>query len=262
MVDTKKFSITKNSKAVGVKIEDKSGADQIFIRTVTDVNAKKPTPLWMSRRIEKCGMRSISLAVDITNYVMLELGQPLHAFDADVITGSLKVTRAKKFSKLVTLDKVERPLKPEDLVIADANSVLALAGTMGGLSSEVSIKTTKIAIEAAHFDPISVAKNSRSHQLSSEASRRIERNTDPALAAIASARATQMLIDFAGARYVGSAQDGSPIKNRQVKISVNAITKLIGKKYSIKQVKDSLIYIGCKVSRSIVTGKQIGRAHV
>jgi len=251
LVNGKKFPLTKNSKAVGVKIEDKSGADQIFIRTVTDVNAKKPTPLWMSRRIEKCGMRSISLAVDITNYVMLELGQPLHAFDADVITGSLKVTRAKKFSKLVTLDKVERPLKPEDLVIADANSVLALAGTMGGLSSEVSIKTTKIAIEAAHFDPISVAKNSRSHQLSSEASRRIERNTDPALAAIASARATQMLIDFAGARYVGSAQDGSPIKNRQVKISVNAITKLIGKKYSIKQVKDSLIYIGCKVSGSI-----------
>jgi phenylalanyl-tRNA synthetase beta chain len=246
-VNTKKFSMSKSTKAVGVKIEDRSGADQIYIRTVHGVNGKKPSPLWMSRRIEKCGMRSISLAVDITNYVMLELGQPLHAFDADVITGALKVTRAKKFSALTTLDKVERSLKPDDLVIADGNSVLALAGTMGGLASEVSSNTTKIAIEAAHFDPISVAKNSRSHRLSSEASKRIERNTDPALTSISSARAIQLLIDLADAKYVGSSQDGLPIKNRKVKISTLAIAKLLGRRYSNKEVKDALIKIGCKV---------------
>ena len=247
LVNTKKFGVIKGSKAIAVKIEDKSGADQIHIRTVSGVNAKKVSPLWMSRRIEKCGMRSISLAVDITNYVMLELGQPLHAFDADVITGGLKVCRANKFSKLITLDKVERKLEPDNLIIADSNSPLALAGTMGGVASEVTDQSTKIAIEAAHFDPISVAKNSRSHKLSSEASRRIERNTDPALTAISSARATQLLIDLAGAKYVGSAQDGLAIKKRKVKVSVELISKVLGRSYTSKQVRDALTSIGCKV---------------
>jgi phenylalanyl-tRNA synthetase beta chain len=204
----------------------------------------------MQRRIEKCGMRSISLAVDITNYVMLELGQPLHAFDADVIVGGLRVTRAGKISKLITLDKVERKLDPDNLLICDAKSPLALAGTMGGLASEVTLQTSKIALEAAHFDPISIAKNSRFHMLSSEASRRMERNTDPALTEIASARAAQLLIDLAGAKYVGTAQSGLPVKKRKVKISIENISKLIGYKYSAKQVKDSLTVIGCKVSGS------------
>ena len=246
----KKLNAIKSSRAVSVKIEDKSGADQIYIRTLEKVNTKKPTPLWMQRRIEKCGMRSISLAVDITNYVMLELGQPLHAFDADVIVGSLRVTRAGKFSKLITLDKVERKLDPENLLICDAKSPLALAGTMGGLASEVTLQTSKIALEAAHFDPISIAKNSRFHMLSSEASRRMERNTDPAMAEIASARAAQLLIDLAGAKYVGTAKSGSPITKRKVKISIDNISKFIGYKYSIKQVKDALTVIGGKVSGS------------
>ena len=246
----KKLNAIKSSRAVSVKIEDKSGADQIYIRTLEKVNTKKPTPLWMQRRIEKCGMRSISLAVDITNYVMLELGQPLHAFDADVIVGGLRVTRAGKFSKLITLDKVERKLDPENLLICDSKSPLALAGTMGGLASEVTLQTSKIALEAAHFDPISIAKNSRFHMLSSEASRRMERNTDPALAEIASARAAQLLIDLAGAKYVGTAKSGSPINKRKVKISIENISKFIGYKYSIKQVKDALTVIGCKVSGS------------
>jgi len=246
----KKLNAIKSARAVSVKIEDKSGADQIYIRTLENVNTKKPTPLWMQRRIEKCGMRSISLAVDITNYVMLELGQPLHAFDADVIAGGLRVTRAGKFSKLVTLDKVERKLDPENLLICDAKSPLALAGTMGGLASEVTLQTSRIALEAAHFDPISIAKNSRFHMLSSEASRRMERNTDPSLTEIASARAAQLLIDLAAARYVGTAQSGAPIKKRKVKISIENISKFIGYKYSTKQVKDSLTVIGCKVSGS------------
>ena len=212
----KKFGKSKNQNAVGVKIEDKSGADQIYIRTLEQVNVKKSTPLWMQRRIEKCGMRSISLAVDITNYVMLELGQPLHAFDAKYIMGGLRVVRAGKFTKLTTLDKVDRKLDPDNLVIADSKTPLALAGTMGGLVSEVTNETTKIALEAAHFDPLSIARNSRSHNLSSEASRRIERNTDPALAEIASARAAQLLIDLADAKYVGTSQSGLPIKKRKV----------------------------------------------
>jgi phenylalanyl-tRNA synthetase beta chain len=246
----KKFGKNSNPKAVSVKIEDKSGADQIYIRTLDQVNVKKSTPLWMQRRIEKCGMRSISLAVDITNYMMLELGQPLHAFDAQYIMGGLRVVRAGKFTKLTTLDKVDRKLDPDNLLIADAKTPLALAGTMGGLTSEVSNLTTKIALEAAHFDPLSISRNSRSHNLSSEASRRMERNTDPALAEIASARATQLLIDLADAKYVGTSQAGSPIKNRKVKISQTQISKYLGFPYTAKQVKSALLLIGCKVAGS------------
>ncbi len=243
----KKFGKSKNPKAISVKIEDKSGADQIYIRTLENVNVKKSTPLWMQRRIEKCGMRSISLAVDITNYVMLELGQPLHAFDAQYIMGGLRVVRAGKFNKLTTLDKVDRKLDPDNLLIADSKSALALAGTMGGLTSEVSSLTTKIALEAAHFDPISIARNSRSHNLSSEASRRMERNTDPVLAEIASARATQLLIDLADAKYVGASYAGSPIKNRKEKISLSQISQFLGYPYTLKQAKTALLLIGCKV---------------
>ena len=246
----KKFGKNSNPKAVSVKIEDKTGADQIYIRTLDQVNVKKSTPLWMQRRIEKCGMRSISLAVDITNYVMLELGQPLHAFDAQYIMGGLRVVRAGKFTKLTTLDKVDRKLDPDNLLIADAKTPLALAGTMGGLTSEVSNVTTKIALEAAHFDPLSISRNSRSHNLSSEASRRMERNTDPALAEIASARATQLLMDLADAKYVGTSQAGSPIKNRKVKISQTQISKYLGFPYTAKQVKSALLLIGCKVAGS------------
>lgn len=243
----KKLSLSKNVNAVTVKIEDKTGADQIYIRTLENIDTKKITPLWMQRRIEKCGMRPISLAVDITNYVMLELGQPLHAFDAEYIDGGLRVVRAGKFSKLTTLDKVERKLEPNNLLIADFKSALALAGTMGGLSSEVSKSTTKIALEAAHFDPISISRNSRTHNLSSEASRRIERNTDPAMANIASARATQLLIDLAGAKLIGSAYAGSAITKRRIKMRVSSVSKLIGYSYSVKQIKEALALIGCRI---------------
>ena len=247
---SKQFKPVKTSKAVSVKIEDKTGADQIYIRTIENVNMKKPTPIWMQRRIEKCGMRSISLAVDITNYVMLELGQPLHAFDADMVVGGLRVVRAGKFKRLTTLDKVDRDLDSDNLLICDSKAPLALAGTMGGLASEVSSTTNRIALEAAHFDPISVARNSRSHKLSSEASRRIERNTDPMMAEIASARAVNLLVDLAEAKYVGSSIGGAPIKKRKLKVSIAKVSKFIGYSYSIKQVKDALTSIGCKVSGS------------
>ena len=122
---------------VQVKIEDPSGADLIIIRTLKDVDVSRVTPLWMSRRIEKCGMRSISLAVDITNYVMLELGQPLHAFDAAKIDGTLRVKRAGDVKEFTTLDSQVRRLTSDSLMIADDKKLLALAGTMGGLESEV-----------------------------------------------------------------------------------------------------------------------------
>ena len=247
LIKSKKYDSIKSTKAVGVKIEDKNGADSIYIRTLDNVNVKQATPIWMQRRIEKCGMRSISLAVDITNYVMLELGQPLHAFDADVLHGGLKVAAVGKYKNITTLDKVDRKLSGEELLICDDSGPQALAGTMGGFNSEVTSATKKIAIEAAHFYPNRVAKNSRLHGLSSEASRRIERGTDPALTGIASARAAQLLEDLAGAKYVGTTSAGTVIKNKALKVNVTKIAELIGFTYSNKQIKDSLLAVGCKV---------------
>jgi phenylalanyl-tRNA synthetase beta chain len=247
LIKSKKYDSIKSTKAVGVKIEDKNGADSIYIRTLDSVNVKQPTPIWMQRRIEKCGMRSISLAVDITNYVMLELGQPLHAFDADVLHGGLKVAAVGKYKNITTLDKVDRKLSGDELLICDDSGPQALAGTMGGFNSEVTSATKKIAIEAAHFYPNRVAKNSRLHGLSSEASRRIERGTDPALTGIASARAAQLLEDLAGAKFVGTTSAGTVIKSKALKVSVAKIAELIGFTYSSKQIKDSLLAVGCKV---------------
>ena len=241
------------SNPIKVKIDDSTGADFIHIRTVDSVNVAAPTPLWMSRRIEKCGMRSISLAVDITNYVMLELGQPLHAFDADKVSGALHVQRAGTKKDFITLDGVKRTLTPDSLMIADDKKLLALAGTMGGLESEVTGSTQRIALEAAHFDPISVAKNSRAHKLSSEASRRLERNVDPAVASVASARATALLIELAGATFVGESSDGLVPARRTIDFEPQAISRLIGYEYSSEQISGALTAIGGEVATTSAT---------
>ena len=132
-----------------------------------------------ARRVQLAGMRSISLAVDITNYVMLETGQPIHAYDADLLDGAIVVRKAAEGEKLTTLDDVVRPLHPDDLLITDASGPIGLAGVMGGATTELSPSTRNVVIEAAHFDAMTIARTSRRHKLSSEASRRFERGVDP-----------------------------------------------------------------------------------
>jgi phenylalanyl-tRNA synthetase beta chain len=244
-VDASSFEV--NKVGVQVSIDDPSAASVIFIRTIGDFNPGATTPLWMSRRIEKCGMRSISLAVDVTNYVMLELGQPLHAFDVEKIHGSLHIRRADSDIELTTLDGQRRKLAPTNLVVADDKQPLALAGTMGGLHSEVTASSTHLAIEAARFDPISIAKNSRFHRLSSEASRRLERAVDPALASIASARAVQLLIDLGGATYVGSATAGAIPKMPEINFDPNFASQLLGIEISLSTVESHLNTVGCAI---------------
>lgn len=240
------FKDSNNSKgAVSAKISD--GADVMYLRTLENFNPSAPIPLWMSRRIEKCGMRSISLAVDITNYVMLELGQPLHAFDAEQIKGDLEIRRAGKSKSLTTLDGIERALNENDLVVADSARVLALAGTMGGLDSEITSKTTKIALEAVHFEAISIAKNSRRHKLSSEASRRFERGVDPKLAEISSARSASLLIELGGAKYVGTSSVGTPNLLPTIHLAADYVSKRIGFEIGSSLVKQKLELAGCKV---------------
>jgi phenylalanyl-tRNA synthetase beta chain len=227
-----------------------AGADYIVLRTIESVNVNAVVPLWMVRRLQMAGMRSISLAVDITNYIMLEYGQPLHAFDRKKISGTLKVRRAGKTKNLTTLDGQERPLHENDLLIADDAGALALAGTMGGLNSEVTAETTSITIEAAHFYPADVAKNARAHKLSTEASRRFERGVDSHLPPVASARAIELLSTLGGGVYVGSASDGAPAALPAIPFAPTYVSELIGGEYSHDVVLGALKQIGAHVEKN------------
>lgn len=230
-------------------IRDRAGVSRFVLRSVKGIDATKPTPAWMVSRLKLAGMRSISLVVDITNYVMLELGQPIHAYDLDKVQGGITVRRAKAGEVLKTLDGQERKLHPEDLVIADESGAIGLAGVMGGASTEVSLETKNVLIEAATFDPISVARTARRHKLPSEASKRFERGVDWAVADRAAARVVQLLevhtwgeADSLGADY-HHAEAQAPIW-----LPADFAQELTGVEYTTEEIVDTLSDIGCVVA--------------
>jgi phenylalanyl-tRNA synthetase beta chain len=247
-VDLSQF--TGKEGAVEVVIDDPSTASVIHLRTIRNFNSAITSPIWMQRRLEKCGMRSISLAVDVTNYVMIELGQPLHAFDKEKITGQIHIRKAGSSTRLTTLDNQERVLDADDLVVADDSGVLALAGTMGGLASEVSNASTSLVIEAARFEPVCVSKNARRHKLFSEASKRFERGVDPSLPPIASARAVQLLIQLGGVEYVGGSSFGTPQYASTIDFDPTYPGTLTGARISIDDVERTLMIVGCTVEKA------------
>ncbi|MEO6879369.1 MAG: phenylalanine--tRNA ligase subunit beta, partial [Mycobacteriaceae bacterium] len=179
-------------------VDPASGCERFTLRRVNGIDAAAPSPWWLQRRLLLSGLRPISAAVDVTNYVMLELGQPLHAFDAGALQGGLVVRRAQPGEGLRTLDAAVRTLDAEDVVIADDSGVISLAGVMGGASTEVTATTTDVLLEAATWSPLAVFRTARRHKLPSEASRRFERGVDPALAEVALERAATLLADIAG----------------------------------------------------------------
>jgi phenylalanyl-tRNA synthetase beta chain len=242
------LTFEKSGTGISAKIVDKDAASVFYLRTLSDFEQGAKTPLWMQRRIEKMGMRSISLVVDITNYVMLELGQPLHAFDADKITGGLQIKRAGSTAPFTTLDGQLRTLNPDDLMVWDEAKPLALAGTMGGLESEITETTSRIAVEAVRFDPIAIAKNSRRHKLSSEASRRLERSVDPSLAEFASARFVQLLTQLSSAKHVETVIDGEPRYAPIVSVDPSYIGATLGIEISPAEIAKQLRLVGCDVN--------------
>lgn len=192
---------TPSERYDGYPVTIESESCSLFVAlTVTGVDPNRPTPAWMARRLAASGMRSISLAVDISNYVMLESGQPNHCYDADALVGGIVVRQALPGERLVTLDDVDRALEPADLVIADASGPIGLAGVMGGEATELRDNTTTIVIEAANFDPVTIARISRRHKLGSEASRRFERAVDPNAAYSAARRVAALLEELAGGK--------------------------------------------------------------
>ncbi|MZD10636.1 phenylalanine--tRNA ligase subunit beta, partial [Streptomyces sp. SID5785] len=198
-----------NAQGYPVQVSDPMACDRFTARTVTGLSPEARSPIWLQRRLQKAGMRPISLAVDVTNYVMLELGQPLHAYDRSLVQGPIGVRRATQGEQLTTLDGVKRTLDAEDLVITDDRGPIGLAGVMGGANTEIAdhsedAGTTDVVVEAAHFDAITIARTARRHKLSSEAAKRFERGVDPQAASAAAQRVVDLLVLLAG----GTAQEG------------------------------------------------------
>lgn len=230
-----------------VRIDDALGCDRYVARIITDVDPTVSSPRWLQRRLTLAGMRPISLAVDVTNHVMLELGQPLHAFDRNLVSGALVVRRATDGETIRTLDDVVRTLHQNDLVIADDSGAVAIAGVMGGASTEIGEGTTEIVLEAAHFDATSIAYTSRRHRLVSEASRRFERGVDDALAPAAAEAAVRLLasVQPIDAGAVTDVDERRPRDSIQLDPTLPG--RLAGVDYSAEQVRARLVDVGCTV---------------
>ncbi|HWG60814.1 MAG TPA: phenylalanine--tRNA ligase subunit beta [Streptosporangiaceae bacterium] len=232
-------------------IEDPTACDRFVLREVRGFNPSAPTPLWMQVRLARAGMRSVSLAVDVTNYVMVELGQPLHAFDAGKLNGPIVVRRAGPGERLETLDHVVRDLDPEDIVIADSSGPISLAGTMGGLATEISDSSTNLVIEAAHFDARGTARMSRRHKLFSEASYRFERGVDRELQLPASAKAVELLGGLGGGQVVpGCTHAWVDVPPVTISMAAGYPGRVAGLRYGPETVTRRLHQVGCEVTGS------------
>lgn len=244
-----------STSGFNLKVEDHSpirgrqGCHRFVLRSVKNVDTKRPTPPWMVARLKLAGMRSISLIVDITNYVMLELGQPLHAYDADKLQGGITVRRANAGETIKTLDGQERKLHIQDLVIADEAGAIGIAGVMGGERTEVSDTTVNVMIEAANFDPISIARSARRHKLPSEASKRYERGVDNNVAEYAAARVVQLLeVQALGTAESFGADFREHFEPTPIWLPADFATQLVGVEYSAQETVSILNQIGCVVA--------------
>ncbi|UYP17325.1 phenylalanine--tRNA ligase subunit beta [Rhodococcus sp. Z13] len=235
-------------EAYPVRLEPETNATRFAVRRVTGIDPNAVTPWWMQRRLLTAGVRPISPAVDVTNYVMLELGQPLHAFDAATLQGELVVRRARAGEKLTTLDGVERDLDPEDVVITDDSGVISLAGIMGGATTEVSDSTTDVLLEAATWDPLAVFRSNRRHKLSSEAGKRFERTVDQAVARAAVDRAAALLVEIAGGRVEPTLTDiVVPQESPTIRMDIDLPDRVAGVAYPNGTAARRLTQIGCAV---------------
>ncbi|MQY09807.1 phenylalanine--tRNA ligase subunit beta [Actinomadura macrotermitis] len=230
-------------------IADPAGCDRFVLREVRGLDPSAQTPMWMRTRLFRAGVRPVSLAVDVTNYVMLELGQPLHAFDRAKLTGPIVVRRAAADEKLETLDHLTRTLDAGDLLVTDDSGPIALAGTMGGLATEIDETSAGIVIEAAHFDAVAVARQARRHKLHSEASYRFERGVDRELPLRASRRAAELLAELGGAEIVpGVTHAEEPVPARTVTMAADHPDKVAGVGYGRDTVVRRLEQVGCAVA--------------
>ncbi|RBP99974.1 phenylalanine--tRNA ligase subunit beta [Bifidobacterium xylocopae] len=235
-------------------IHGRSGCDRYYLRAVRGYEPGSATPNWMRRRLIRAGMRSLSLPVDVTNYVMLDLGQPLHAYDMDKLEGPIVVRRAKAGERLTTLDGKERELSVEDLLITDSpngergSRILGIAGVMGGLYGEVTDQTRNIMIESAHFDTVSIARSARRHKLPSEASKRFERGVDWRMQPAAAQMAADLLAEYGSARPDTVAVDYDRTEGMApIDFPVGDVKRLVALDTAADRIAGILTDVGCRV---------------
>ncbi|MDZ4231133.1 MAG: phenylalanine--tRNA ligase subunit beta, partial [Dehalococcoidales bacterium] len=240
------------SEQVDVEIMTPDLCPRYCASLITGVKVAE-SPAWMQHRLLACGMRPINNIVDITNYVMLEYGQPLHAFDYQRIKGKkIVVRRASWGEKFETLDGTERALSPDMLVIADGERAVAVAGVMGGANTEVTGGTTTILLEAASFYPASIHYTGRTLDVPSEACRRFERGISPELPLPALRRATQLLVELCGGEAARGVVDDYPGKLTRVpiRLTTDEVKRLLGADFSLTQLSDTLTSLGCECEQS------------
>jgi phenylalanyl-tRNA synthetase beta chain len=231
-----------------VAVEDADRCDRFSMIALEGLDPTAPSPWWMRRRLAQSGVRSISLAVDVTNYVMLELGQPMHAFDRDRVRGPIVVRRAREGERLTTLDGADRALSSDDLLITDDSGPIGLAAVMGGASTEIGDGTSTVLLEAAHWEPTGVARTARRHRLPSEAAKRFERGVDPEMTVAALARAAALLAEYGGARVVGALVDVDTRGPRPtIALDPARPGRVAGVPYPPAQVIELLTAVGCTV---------------
>lgn len=232
-----------------VSVEDTVGCDRFSARVVRGIDPNAPSPAWMRERLVASGIRSISLPVDITNYLMLELGQPMHVFDVNRLNGGLVVRRARPGEKLTTLDGVARVLDAEDMVICDDTGPISLAAVMGGETSDWQPDTVDVLLEAAHWDPVMVGRTARRHRLFSEAAKRWERGVDPQLTLVALERAVQILTEHAGGSVDERVLDlDHVVAPATIALDPSLPTRRIGLTYSSSEIVELLGRVGCTVT--------------
>ncbi len=227
------------------------GCPRYLGRVIKNVNTKAPTPEWMERALARSGIRQHSILVDITNYVLMELGQPLHAFDGGKVDGAVHVRQATAGEKLVLLNEQEVELQDNVMVIADDHKALAIAGIMGGLSSSVTDATTEIFLESAFFAPLAIAGRARSFGLHTDASQRYERGVDFELPIIAMHRASQLISELAGGEFgpITVAEKSELLPKREaIELNQAQVDQLLGYKVESDFITDALTRLGCDVT--------------
>ncbi|MGA8256774.1 MAG: phenylalanine--tRNA ligase subunit beta [Nocardioides sp.] len=238
-----------NGDGYPVVLDDQAGCPLFVARTVAGFDPTAPTPDWLAKRLTQAGMRPISLAVDITNYVMLELGRPIHGYDADKLQGPIRVRRAAVGERLTTLDGTNRALSPEDLVVTDDSGIIGLGGVMGGQTTEMSHTTTRVLIEAAHWDATSMFRTGKRHKISSEAGKRNERGVDPAITEAAADRVVELLTTHGGGVVEpGVTVVGSVPAAATVAMDAELPARISGMDIAAETTVAALEAVGCQVS--------------
>ena len=243
------FKIEKRTLKIDVKIEDQKLVPRYCGVTISDIKVGE-SPEWLKNRLKAIGLNPKNNIVDVTNYVLHELGQPLHAFDATKINGKITVKNAEKGTKFTTLDEVERTLDVEDIIISDDQGPICLAGVMGGKNSGVTENTNSIFLESAYFNAIAIRKTAKRHAINSDASFRFERGIDPSSTEYALKRAAVLICEVSGGKITSDLLDIYPkkVEDFQVFLNLQNVTKVIGQEITPDVIKKILVSLDIKVN--------------